>query len=57
MFHTIVIFSLFRKMENVTKNKVFIYNKAGRLLEDKFYFDENYLEMLDIAVTWVCTFQ
>ena len=57
MSDNIVIFSLFRKMENVTKNKVFIYNKAGRLLEDKCYFDENYLEMLDITVTWVCTFQ
>ena len=29
---------------NVTKTKVLIFNKAGRLLEDKFHFDENCLE-------------
>ena len=29
---------------NVTKTKVLIFNKAGRLSEDKFYFDEDCLE-------------
>ena len=29
---------------NVTKNKVLVFNKAGRLLKDKFHFDEDCLE-------------
>ena len=29
---------------NDTKTKVLFFYKAGRLLEDKFYFDENCLE-------------
>ena len=42
---------------NVTKTKVLIFNKAGRLLDDSFTLMGIVLKMLDITVTWVCTFQ